>query len=149
MHMHIWFEQEEKSEDVDDEEVKKMIKNNTNKKAIQRKAIDNAQKRVKELEAEQAIINNIAARVGTFLKKNSIVAINDAVQEYLKLLIREAKREANETDQDYRRVKGLEVINYYQKINLLRWKNLANMLLGYFLLYLGFKKIKTRNYFFL
>lgn len=96
--MHIWYEQMEKSEWIDDQEVKRMLDNNGNKKAIQRKAIENAQKEVKEWEAEQTCINNFAASARAFLKKNSLVPINDAVEQYLKLLIREAKREADDTD---------------------------------------------------
>ena len=86
-----------------------MLSLNEDKKAVQQKAIQCAKKTMDEYKREQAIINEILARYGAYLKKNSILPVNDAVEAYLRLLIKEAKRIADDTDGDYRRLKGLEV----------------------------------------
>jgi hypothetical protein len=70
-----------------------MLNKNANKKATKQKEIDEFKKIVKQFEEEQKFINNVAAQAGIYLKKNSIVSINDGIEKYLKMEIKEVEHE--------------------------------------------------------
>ncbi len=50
-----------------------------------------------ELEYEKTVILKACAQFGIFLKKNSVLAYNDAMIGYLNLLIKQAREKADQT----------------------------------------------------
>jgi hypothetical protein len=105
--MHIRYVQIVRTEEMTDVEVERMIKGKVDNKLIAEKFLENATKKLTELQAEQKLITEKAARFGSFLKHNAILTHNEAVKEYLKLAIHEADRIAKET-RDFRQVEGLQ-----------------------------------------
>jgi hypothetical protein len=76
----------------EDATVADMIKHNCDNQSIMEKAIAIVDQKVKELRKEQECINNTAARFGTFLKRNGIIAHNKYVEEYVQMQIELANK---------------------------------------------------------
>ena len=53
--------------------------------------------RVEKYTKEQETINEICAKFGAFLRENAILPYNDAIEDYLKFDIGEAKRQGDST----------------------------------------------------
>uniref|UniRef100_A0A915E5C2 Uncharacterized protein n=1 Tax=Ditylenchus dipsaci TaxID=166011 RepID=A0A915E5C2_9BILA len=87
-HRHIFSEPVEQKKMVDDPSVLQLLMTNDDKKAAISKAIENCEAKKKQYEDEQKRINEIAARFGLFLRRNAIVAYNDAVKSYIQMSIR-------------------------------------------------------------
>lgn len=77
---------------VDDENVLKDLNSNKKKKAAVKQFRIDLQNRVNQFKDEQKQINVICAKFGHFLKNSSILPYNDAVESYLKMLIKEERR---------------------------------------------------------
>lgn len=90
-HMHITYEQQHETDEVDDPEVMKAIEGNKSKEEIERKAIEGLNKTKDQWEKEQRRIVEIASKFGAFLKEYATVARSDAIREYIKLNIRDAE----------------------------------------------------------
>lgn len=78
--MHISYEQIPAVKMVEDEEVKKMLLRTSDKKAAVELLINNMKKTIEDFKEEQKVINNIAARFGSFLKHNAIMTYNDSIK---------------------------------------------------------------------
>lgn len=92
LHMHIWYEQEEVSEMIEDMDVREAIRNNMKDKDLQQLVIENFQHENSVYGLEQNAIDQICAKFGAFLKSNAIVPYNDVIDDYIKLAIGETER---------------------------------------------------------
>lgn len=63
-------------------------------------AIQQAEEVIKELDDEQNIVSQYAARFASFLKHNSIVLHNKSYEEYLNMMIKNAELIAESTEND-------------------------------------------------
>ena len=106
--MHIYYELLEKTRTVESAAVKDMLKNNIDKKQIIEKAMAEANTRIQKNKEEQDRINEIAARFGSYLKRNGIVAYNKYIEEYMEMQIQNAQLEAQYTG-NRKKIELLEV----------------------------------------
>lgn len=86
-HMHIIYELKEYSVTLTDRSVEQQLKACTDDIALQQTALSDLDQRIKEYKEEQSTITLAAAKLGLFLKKNSITLSKDPTIEYLDLLI--------------------------------------------------------------
>ena len=120
-HMHIKYLQHLRTKLLDDPkivEVTTRLERTDDKKAAIEQMIVTLERRVEDQRAEQNIISQYSAQLATFLIRNSIMAYNDAFEDYANICIREEKRIAAVTNDD-RKLKGLEVcekLTNYHKI---------------------------------
>ncbi|OTA56667.1 hypothetical protein K449DRAFT_387412 [Hypoxylon sp. EC38] len=91
-HMHIYFSQTEKVIRAVDEDVQAKIDSQTSTVQIQREAIRSREAKIITFKKELEEIRSAAAHFGMFLKKNCIVAYNDAMVRYLDELIKEEQQ---------------------------------------------------------
>src|SRR5690349_8851980 len=108
--MHIYYELIDKTRTVENAAVKDMLKNNIDKKQIIECAMQEAEKLVQKNKEEQDRINEIAARFGTYLKRNGIVSHNKYIEDYMQMQIQNAQVEAQYTN-DNTKIESLEVIS--------------------------------------
>ena len=87
--MHMTYDLEKKTVRVIDKNKQKLLTKEQNHAAN----LDNFIRRLKnysqELKDEQAVITNICAQFGCYLKKNAITPFNDDIDSHLKMLIRQ------------------------------------------------------------
>ncbi|KAJ4327716.1 hypothetical protein N0V84_001823 [Fusarium piperis] len=88
-HMHILYLVQTVTEKIRDEEVECMIQQNESALAIQKQAINNAQKMVDEYKYELTKMQEARAWFVVFLTKNAMAPINDTTVEYLDMLIQD------------------------------------------------------------
>ena len=115
-HMHITYENHQEYEEVDQKRLGQ-LNTEVSTGAALKATIDALNKRIKDLEKEQATIEKIIAKLATFLKTHAIVAYNDAFGEYLEKSIELEKQKGGSKQV----LKGLEgmVANYTAEKQLL------------------------------
>ena len=87
VHMQISYEMKRERVRVIDKDKQKLLNENQNSKAVLDNFIRRLETYIEELKNEQAVITNICAQFGCYLKKNSITPFNDAVDSHLDMLI--------------------------------------------------------------
>ncbi|PWY73136.1 hypothetical protein BO94DRAFT_525086 [Aspergillus sclerotioniger CBS 115572] len=90
-HLHILYEQRERTDTVVDPDIERDINNNKATIDTKQKAIKNLEVIIQEYESEYEQIKKAAADFSIFLQKHSIATYNDAMIEYLDLLIKREK----------------------------------------------------------
>ena len=93
---------------VENPEVRNLLQFGDSQKAAINWAIVDKQQRIVKFKGEQQKINEIAARFGAFLKMHAITPYNDSMEEYMKIVIRDAQQTAQQTE-DYTKLDGLKV----------------------------------------
>src|SRR5687768_8846334 len=86
-HMHIYYELMDCTKMVENPTVADMIKQNTDSKLVIEQALADMEEGMAQNKLEQDTINEIAARFGTYLKRNSIVAHNKYIDDYINMQI--------------------------------------------------------------
>lgn len=114
-HMHITYDQVQKSTQTKDPEIERLIKDNADEKTISDTAIKNCNTMIKELEHEQKVITQISVKYGIFLKKNAILPYNDVYEDYLNHAIKEEERCAVETRDTVKLDKLKQMIDEYRE----------------------------------
>lgn len=88
-HLHVDYIVEEGMKEVEDPDIKELIKSNASNQRQKQTAITNKKHLVDELQSELAKIRNATAQFGIFLKRNAIMPYNDATLDYLDRCIEE------------------------------------------------------------
>ena len=119
-HMHITYEYSQTSRQVLDQSIQDLI---NSKKSIQEKTeihIQTLSTRVSSLQTEQRFITNASAKFGCFLKTNAITPYNDAMAEYLDMLIGQERQKVS-AGGDQHTLDGLISMkqSYYEEVNIL------------------------------
>ncbi|KAI0836464.1 hypothetical protein F5Y06DRAFT_288434 [Hypoxylon sp. FL0890] len=91
-HMHIYFSQTEKVTEDIDKDVQAKINSQLSIVQIKMQAILSRRAKIRTFKEELKEIRNAVAHFGLFLKKNCIVAYNDAMIRYLDELIKEEQQ---------------------------------------------------------
>ena len=91
MHMHIYYEHDQKSENVLDQSVHKQIKSKKTDEEKVNLFISELEKKIDQQKKEQAKITDVCVKFGCFLKSNAISVYNDALKEYLLFQIKQEK----------------------------------------------------------
>ncbi|PYI08639.1 hypothetical protein BO78DRAFT_440566 [Aspergillus sclerotiicarbonarius CBS 121057] len=94
-HLHILYEQRERTDTVVDPDIEKDIHNNITTIDTKQKAIKNMEVTIQEYKNEYEQIKKAAADFSIFLQNHSITTYNDAMIEYLDLLIKREKDMVN------------------------------------------------------
>ncbi|KAK7964444.1 hypothetical protein PG988_011418 [Apiospora saccharicola] len=92
-HLHIWYTQTEVKVTHMNREVQQQLDANASDVTIKKLATKQLTKEVETCKASLKEIQDAASRFGLYLKKNSIAAYNDAMIEYLDLLIKDERRQ--------------------------------------------------------
>jgi hypothetical protein len=113
-HLHILYELESVTVQVKDTEIERQLQANADDVTLRQTGVREIQL-IEEFKREHQEIQEAAARLGLFLKRYSMVPINDITLEYIKMLIQreEAKIQAGQeanvlVDGNKRRLKALE-----------------------------------------
>ncbi|KAK7959905.1 uncharacterized protein PG986_004759 [Apiospora aurea] len=127
-HLHIRYTQTERIVQDIDADVQAKLDANASDLVVKREAIKALKKKVKDLEKSLKEVQDAAIKFGLYLKKKSITPYNDAMIEYLDLLINEEKRQIShcsacgqDTTKNEERLETLEQnrTKYGQRIKLL------------------------------
>ena len=122
-HMHINYETYRKKTMVVDETIKKLLKSNKTEQEKKEEHIKNLEKRIEKFKDEQKIITEASATFACFLKYNAIAPYNDALAEYLNLLIKKEKQiaRADEESNNQDNIEGLENMKreYEEQVRIL------------------------------
>ncbi|PAV83024.1 hypothetical protein WR25_24982 [Diploscapter pachys] len=97
VHMHIKFEQIKVNIMVKNSVTEQLLQQNLTSKEKQKILIQSFNDRVEKYRKEQKKIDEVCAKFGAFLKENSILPYNDAIEDYLKFNIGELERQGNST----------------------------------------------------
>ncbi|KAK7995757.1 hypothetical protein PG991_015224 [Apiospora marii] len=92
-HLHIWYTQTEVKVTHLNPVIQERLNANASDVTIKRLATEHLTKEVETCKASLKEIQDAASRFGLYLKKNSIAAYNDAMIEYLDLLIKDERRQ--------------------------------------------------------
>jgi tetratricopeptide (TPR) repeat protein len=106
-HEHVNYEYVEFEKEIEDEKVKEEQLAVQAKLNVKQYILGIIQIRKNQLEKEQKIVNKYAARFAAYITSYSIVLNNKSHEEYMDMMIANAKDTAERTG-DYRIVKGLE-----------------------------------------
>jgi hypothetical protein len=87
-HMHIYYEYRRETQNVIDQSVQNMINSKRSNVEKVNICIDEMKSKIKQLNREQEQITSVSVKFGCFLKNNAISPYNDALKEYIQLLIR-------------------------------------------------------------
>jgi len=107
-HMQISYELKRKRERVIDKDTQKLLNENQNSKAALDNFIKDLDTYIEELENEQAVITNICAQFGCYLKENSITPFNDAVDSHLDMLIWQEEGKCPPNEKAIKNLKGMK-----------------------------------------
>lgn len=88
-HLHVEYLLEEGMKEVEDPDIKALMKNNASIRTQKEAAIAAKKHFIEEIEAELDTIRSAAAQFGIFLKRNAIMPYNDATLDYLDRCIEE------------------------------------------------------------
>nr|XP_054761543.1 uncharacterized protein LOC129267962 [Lytechinus pictus] len=90
-HMHLTYELQITEKEFLSIHTQQQINTIRDSKAKKEAFIDEINKKVAELKAEQKIILATGAKFGSFLEANALITHNDAVEEYLEMCIKQEK----------------------------------------------------------
>jgi len=90
-HMHITYSSHTVTKQVKDSSTEKLLDEKDGVIKAKQKLLDDVDKRVQGLQDEITTITTVSSKFGIFLKQNAITPYNDALNEYLELLIRQEK----------------------------------------------------------
>uniref|UniRef100_A0A915C7K9 G domain-containing protein n=1 Tax=Parascaris univalens TaxID=6257 RepID=A0A915C7K9_PARUN len=121
VHLHIDYAQELEETFVIEETTQRHLCETRDRKKQKEILLDQCDRRVHELRAQQDRITKISAKFGTFLRNNCIIVYNDALVDYLNYEIKLAKQEA-EVSSDCSRVSRLQryLDSYKKEIDILQ-----------------------------
>jgi GTP-binding protein EngB required for normal cell division len=119
-HMHITYETSTVVTKKIDPNIEQQINTKEEGKRQQEKFIQDLNQEIIKLKNEQEIINKASAKFACFLKQNAISAYNDAIADYLDVLIREEKNKINAGGDD-KTLLGLEQMkrDYTEQVKIL------------------------------
>ncbi|XP_041472269.1 uncharacterized protein LOC121421583 [Lytechinus variegatus] len=90
-HMHLTYEIQLKEKEFLSTQAQQQLNAIHDTKTKKEAFINEINKKVEELKAEQKIIMATGAKFGSFLKANALITYNDAVEEYLEMCIKQEK----------------------------------------------------------
>ncbi|XP_063960602.1 uncharacterized protein LOC129267962 [Lytechinus pictus] len=90
-HMHLTYELQITEKEFLSTHTQQQINTICNFKAKKEAFINEINKKVEELKAEQKIILATGAKFGSYLEANALITYNDAVEEYLEMCIKQEK----------------------------------------------------------
>lgn len=119
-HMHVTYETTTRITKKIDPSIAEQINTKEESKRQQEQFIQRLKEQSKKLKNEQEIINKASAKFACFLKQNAISAYNDAIADYLDVLIREEKNKISAGGDD-KILLGLEQMkrDYAEQVKIL------------------------------
>ena len=114
--MQISYELKRKRVTVIDKDTQKLLNETQNSKAALDNFIKSLETYIEELENEQAVITNICAQFGCYLKENSITTFNDAVDSHLDMLIWQEKDKCPPNQSAIKNLEGMKEKYHQEKI---------------------------------
>jgi len=88
-HMHIYYETEETTKQVEDVATKALLNSNLSAKEMKEAIIQTRKNLIDEIKSESQEIHQASVKFACFLKRNSITPYNDAMLDYMNHLIKE------------------------------------------------------------
>ena len=93
--MHITYQFKEKLITIKDENIQNLLESKKSDEEKQKELIHIYESRIMEMNAEKFTITIVSVKFGHFLKVNAITPYNDAMEDYLEMLIGQERQKVD------------------------------------------------------